>query len=223
MLNPYISFPASGVTPLPQTIFYLHDGDATPDARDQEVHDYLEGLGWTVDFKSEESLTAPSDLDGYGILMIANSVVEGAVADRDAALDRDIGVIWLGPRIETDHQVDAISTTSASETQLYIDNITHPITSHLSSTGLLTVYTSGTKLNYNTGPGGTILARQDTGTGDPCFWVYDKGEARTGSGTYAGRRVVTWIGGQGGQRLDTGDGFGQVLLSRACDWATYRL
>lgn len=221
-INPYHLFPET-TTELPKKVFFLVPNLSGGAARDSEIKTLLEGDGWTVDYKEEQDLTAPSDLDGYGVLLISHGVNEGHVTDPDAALGVDIGVVWIGRRLDTDLDVEDLVNTS-SRNSIYVDNVSHPITSFLGSTGSYRVYTNSTPLSSNSAAGGTVLARFDSGSGDPVLWVYEKGDARVTSGTYGGRRVITWIQGLGGERIDySPDFYGQTLLLRAMEWATYRL
>ena len=217
-----------GKTILPKTVAFIIDDDVSPDARVSEIKTLLENNGWTVDYINDENLTAPGDLDGYGVMLISHSVVEGNVVDKDAGLDLDIGIVWIGTRLDPDHEIDTLSVTSGGETEIYVVDVTHPITSFLGSAGLYRVYQSGTVLNElsSIGADANLLARRDTSGGNPVFWTYEKGDNRPGAGggTFAGRRVITWIQGQGGQRLDCSacSYRGETLLLNCLDWVTYR-
>lgn len=228
LLAPNILFPS---VVLPKTVaFLVDDNGGSPDTRDSEVKTLLEANGWTVDYLDDGDVTGPSDLDGYGVLLIGHSVVESAVSDKDFALGLDIGIVWVGRRLDTDHGIENLDAPTSAEDDLYFVDVSHPITSFLGSAGLHKVFQSGTVLTaYDDGlsgdPGGTILAREDTGSGLAVFWVYEKGDTRpTGGGTFAGRRVITWIQGQGGQRLDCSSCSyrGETLLLNCLDWVTYR-
>jgi hypothetical protein len=174
----------------------------------------------------QASTTDSSSDDGYDALVISSTITSSDA--RDKFEDTAAGVLnWeeaLQKDTTGDFQLSTATAKPTTQTQINIVDNTHYITSGF-STGLLTIFSSGTETEVLTGTYGSgvnVLAQSSGVSSEAALAYVETGGGLLGDGspgnpsTADGRRVTFPITDSGFSNLNAN---GLTLFGRSTDWA----
>ena len=174
------------------TVLFVVGNASSPATGDASIKTYLEGLGYTVTYLDDDSVTGSET--GYDCVLVSDSVNHVTISSY--LTFSTMPVITLEYLSWKNHKLATDATEDASQTNMDLILDTHPIAGTLSN-GAISIFSSAatirnTKNTSVLGSGATVIFESPVGSGRACIFTYENGTTLAGTPyvTALARRVA---------------------------------